>query len=690
MIYLDTETVGFNGPIVTIQYALDNGRIRVHHIWKEETKSTIQLIENLIDDDVCAFNLPFDWWHLIRMYNLLKESTNKHPDKYELQKLDREHPFNRCLRPKRALDLLLIARSGEFQITMGRRPITIRKVPVQSSTDVILHLQETLELPSILNYKIDIKKCDTPNCVDIQINFNASAKLKALVKHIWPSEDVDFDAASILPQPTSYDFAPYATNWITYVDRHINYWLNDERAIRYAWKDIDYLRRLYYYFKEPEPGDVDSELAITVAATRYIGYGIDIDKIKELQQEQLKIIKNSPCEHNSPQKVKRWLQDNLSPIQSILIKNTREDTLEKLDIAKPILGARHAEKRLDLFDKLLLAKQFYPNFKVIGARSGRMAGGSVGRGSKSINPQGIQNDEQIRSCFSLRTRYLPYLTGGDFSAFEVSIWDAEVNSTRLRNDLKSGKKIYDIFGTYVDEEKQCAYHDLKTAFLGWSYGAQLDKLARVLRLPIDRVRQGIKCLLSDYREIDEARQNVEHRFCSMSQPNGLGTAVIWTTPDSCATTMFGFRRYFTVENHICKVLFDLAENLPSSIIKLKGEIKRNRVQTIAGATRSALYAGAFQIQAANMRQANNHRIQGTGARICKELQLRLWNLQPIGIHPYVIAPFNIHDEVMVTCDTEETMAKTRDIAKETEDSYCITIPLIKLDWHTNLSNWSYK
>ncbi len=71
-----------------------------------------------------------------------------------------------------------------------------------------------------------------------------------------------------------------------------------------------------------------------------------------------------------------------------------------------------------------------------------------------------------------------------------------------------------------------------------------------------------------------------------------------------------------------------------------------RIQTAGGAVSSALYGAAFGIQAANMRAAANHEIQSPGGQITKAVQRRIWDLQPTGIHDLVVAPANVHDEIM--------------------------------------------
>ena len=102
---------------------------------------------------------------------------------------------------------------------------------------------------------------------------------------------------------------------------------------------------------------------------------------------------------------------------------------------------------------------------------------------------------------------------------------------------------------------------------------------------------------------------------------------------------------------------------------------------------SALYACAFQIQARNMRSAANHEIQATGAEICKHLQRRIWDTQPMGVYEWIVQPMNVHDEVLVVhkkaFDLKETAMSVVEMFKE-------VVPLIELDWSSNIKNWSEK
>ena len=73
-------------------------------------------------------------------------------------------------------------------------------------------------------------------------------------------------------------------------------------------------------------------------------------------------------------------------------------------------------------------------------------------------------------------------------------------------------------------------------------------------------KSAIDKLLKRYKKVGQWREKVFRMFCSMSQPDGIGTRVVWNEPADYCETFLGFRRYYTLENKICKALFDLARN----------------------------------------------------------------------------------------------------------------------------------
>lgn len=179
-------------------------------------------------------------------------------------------------------------------------------------------------------------------------------------------------------------------------------------------------------------------------------------------------------------------------------------------------------------------------------------------------------------------------------------------------------------------------------------------------------------------------------FCSMRQPGGIGTKVEWHEPADFIETMFGFKRYFTLENRICKALFELAENPPKKWQNIQVKVvRRERVQTSCGALRSALFAAAFAQQASNMRAAGNHIIQGSGAQLCKKLQRRIWDIQPAGINAWRVQPMNVHDEIMSATHPNylDTIEK---IVKDFVTEFKSKVALLEIEWVRKLKTWADK
>lgn len=180
-------------------------------------------------------------------------------------------------------------------------------------------------------------------------------------------------------------------------------------------------------------------------------------------------------------------------------------------------------------------------------------------------------------------------------------------------------------------------------------------------------------------------------FCSMKQPGGVGSAVIWEEPAEYVESFLKFRRYFTLENTIARALFDLARKPLSAWQRTDIKVMRRpgRIQTAGGAVSSALYGAAFGIQAANMRAAANHEIQSPGGQITKAVQRRVWDLQPASVHELVVAPMNIHDEIMCVTHPDYVKQVTEKV-RTTVESFRPQVPLIGMSWFESMANWAEK
>lgn len=389
--------------------------------------------------------------------------------------------------------------------------------------------------------------------------------------------------------------------------------------------------------------------------------------------------------------------------------------------AKMVLDARKAKKEIEIYDKLLLAGRFHASFKIIGALSGRMSGGD------GLNAQGIKSTKEVRRCFPLAFD-CEELCGGDFESFEVVIAVAIYKDPKLEADLntlsvcpgclgaktKKGKDCSDCVGTGSCKKKihglfgealfdKCyedivatkgsakdLYTDGKRGVFASLYGGNENTLVDRLGVTIETAKSAFEKWTSRYPGIKKAQQRIVNMFATMKQPDGLGHKIYWADPAQFMPSLLGFRRYFDLENRISKVLFDLAEKPPKEWTNLRITVRRrDRDQTVSGAVRSALFGSAFQIQSANIRAATNHEIQSTGAGITKHVQRRLWDLQPNGIHPWVVRPMNIHDEIMCPCN-HETKLKITTLVKEEVEKFRPLIPMIGIDWSEEMKTWADK
>jgi hypothetical protein len=526
--------------------------------------------------------------------------------------------------------------------------------------------------------------------------------------------------------------------WPHKIWMHIQHWEENQAAREYAEADVHYTRALFQHFdiQDHELNDNDSVLACMVGSLRWIGFKTDRDGIGELRQKALKRMAEARINFNSQHACRDHLIEVMNPVeQAGLIHDKKVSTkatiLEEVATwtvstvcdtcygdgcsdcggsgvlksdekhlaairAQEILDARRSKKEVEIYEKLFFADRFHASFKIIGARSSRMSG------TDGLNAQGINHAKYVRECFPLAwDGYV--LCGGDLEGSQVSIADAVFQDPTLHKELLSGKKLYGIFGTYLfpgmtyDDilatkglpgEKD-RYDRSKKAVLAMLFGGEAYTLATRVGISEDAAEEAFRKWDNDHPVWRRKRQKYFDMFCSMRQPEEKGK-VYWSEPAEFVEAMFGFRRYFTLENEICHVLFNLGEDPPEAWRRIRGLVVRtDREQTLSGALRSACFAAAFALQAANMRAAANHVIQSPEAILVKRLQRRLWDLQPEGAHLIRLMPMNIHDEVM--CPTlPEYVDAVAERVQETIESYKKDIPLLGMTWSKQLKSWANK
>ncbi len=737
MIHYDTETVGFTGPAVLIQYAEDDGPIKLFSPWYHRVHETLDLIEWIMDNEVCGFNLSFDHFQLSKLYTMfsLHEDKLDYPidyiDDFAIHEEAARH-LDICLKPKAALDLMLHARKGPYQSLMNRDPIRIKRVPRILAGRLAKELDQRVELDEIYfarkknkatpRWQVFPDKKDPEEFCDIVMRFAPKGDLKTLAAHALKVEVTRFaDIEFRTPDLVEYEFAPYAlavgkpgrwkNAWPDYIKLHADHWKYNSDARQYAMDDVQWTRGLYHHFDEPPAGDDESELACHIASTRWRGYSLDLDQVEECKRIAKKRI--TQCPYNAPKKALEWLHAAMPEEERELVTDTGNVTLSEIiswkghpaaSRAHELQESRRAAKEIYLYEMLLKAKRAHFDFKITGARSGRMSGGSSENPTTktgSINPQGIKRADYVRACFTFADRG-EMLCGGDFDAFEVSILAAKYPDTKLNDALHSGKKIHALFAlklwpdltydgimaTKGTEDDRYTYGK-NTVFSQAYDGTAQTIVKKIPGATIEQAETASKAWRTDYPEMAAGVAKEKARFCSMVQPNGIGTRVVWNDPPDHAESLLGLKRYNFLENKITKVLFDLANKMPKEwqAIKIK-IVRRDREQWVSGATCSAIYAAAFSLQASVMRAALNHFIQSTGAGIMKQTQRAVADLQPTGINPFKVRSSNIHDELLCVCKPE-MYTKVDSIIKKTVESFRELIPLIKFDLK-EMNSWASK
>lgn len=493
--FLDTETCGLHGIVVTIQYAIDDGPVCIHEVWRTTILETMSLLEEISDNCVIGFNLAFDWFHLSKLYTILQEYVDNFPDDLYLEpeRVAEIEPLARnrgCLKPRNACDVMLHIRKGPYQSTMDRKNIYIKRVPAVLARQLVTYLNEHLPFEPLYFSRRKVKgpvwqiqETKDVKFVNVYVAFAPSIGLKPLIENVFGIKTIPYKA--IEPDPKTYPlelgYAPYALAvtqleewkgeqkskfrgkwkgaWPQYIEQHIRHWGFMPTARKYAGDDVEYTRKLYYHFNFA-PGDDDSILACMVGAVRWRGFSVNLEGIKELKAtaKASKIIKEGKWKGNevptAPNSACNYIKEVMDPTEQIVMPDStdKEALLEIISWeteaskrAQEVFDARRAQKEIEMYDKLLLAGRLHAAFKVLGTLSSRMAGDA------KFNVQGVKKTKVVRSKFPLAWEGT-ILCGGDFKGFEVTIADAVYNDPDLRAELQHLRECHKCHGTLKCED----------------------------------------------------------------------------------------------------------------------------------------------------------------------------------------------------------------------------------------------
>lgn len=689
MIYFDTETLGLNGPMICLQYAVDQGAPQFVDPWRHPhtfLRFTDLALEH--PGGVCAWNLTFDWFQLIKWRHFFKEAAKTGDfSPANLHRIERRYTRKHNLTiepmlPKRALDLMLHAQYGPYSHRRRQKDLRIPLVPEQYVGEIVASLNQ-LGLDYV---KVKVKH-DTqrPGLASISVSWaKGTMTLKAIhasvFKHaVGPSAKDVFD----MEDKFGYPFFPFGGDWQEKVPYSFN-----PKEMEYALNDITMLQDLHDRWREATAVDefvrTDSMLCCHVAQTRFVGFDIDLSRQPEPPETDIPV---------SPRAVQEAIKKVCSPLMLSLFTvdgkfTTKRDTLKSAAKTMPttkvgklcadVLKERKNRNVRTLYRYLRRARRFYPDVKVGGTNSSRMSGGSSegdgGGGARrgSINPQGI--DKEYRDLFTMGRPY----GAGDFDGFEIAIAAAVWGSPTLTEALRSGKKIHALFGEIMLkkpydwlllESNKKVYDACKTCLFARIYGASDKKQIATLGITepefVSRIaewnrRYQIPNLMDKFRLLNE-----RWRWCADQPP--------------VSYSLQGFPRTSLTEWTVAKCLYDWIDKIhclpsyPSLRVS-----RKDKMQTLHEALKSALYSGIKRIEGHIKRALANHEIQSTGARVTKDVQ---YDLTPISL-----ALLQVHDELNEIGG-----------GNAAADAVCASVnrlrsivPLLSITWKRNLSSWKEK
>ena len=598
---------------------------------------------------------------------------------------------------------------------------------------------------------------------DVALKFGPSNALKDVARLVLGVDDTTKIGEEVQPPPFPYEvgYAPYATLlnhgdwthtteakkdkprmthllWPRLLRDHVEFWTTPKSPqCKYALQDIDLLVRLDEHLGSVET-DFDSELACQVASVRVAGFSIDMDKLNTATAESNVVNKSAEINVDSHVQVRKYIEDALDPmeayvcaescdkvtlkkIQKAFVLDEREECCDDgcercngtgfvgpgpmpvVDRVDHILKVRKHRKRLQLYNKLRVAKAAYPSFRVIGTKSGRMSG------ADGLNYHGIDGSRAIREIFTMGNECEPdgtpwVVCGGDMNSQELAIAAAVMNDENLADDIGEGKSLHGVFAAAASgipyeqimknkEDKGTPeanwYKKAKICVYAILYGAASFNIAQTLGCEPSEADQIIKDFFVKYPYMAQTRKMVKKSLEALRQDENNRLIVAQpeqTYIDSC----FGFRRSFECEYAVMQIMIEAMNETKALLKDYPGKVIRKEEkgeQTLAGASSSALFGAVFSLQGKILRAALNHLIQSAGRTVTLRVQKRIWDeVQPIGIHRFQLKIMSVHDEIATTSPPRHVDTITAAVADEMA-KLCETVPLLSLDWATHVGSW---
>ncbi len=712
-LYLDVESSGLKGPLLLVQYSIDRGPINIiEDPYRSGEKEMLELFEHLMSPEtiLTAYNAGFDLGKLYQYY-LPKYAFNCQVIDLWVKVLKLEplchYPF---IGGKPMLVLKKIHLDSADKIEESVKADLKQFLPPFLGKVDCSRRDPKDSIPKIKGEEKEGSK--NKEFVNLEFKPKFDAKLKSLVPLFAPQmikSALQFDEVLYLPKHVRIN----KDKEIIFVNHESTAgaaWKEDQRvpyplpgeykyyralhranmrvlsgeegeekrkdALTYARKDIEYLHLLEDFLltkNSPEKLEPNYNDTVThiVAFTRYYGVEVDIEKAKidneELEKEKGEIEKKIGINLRSFPQRKALLKSCLIPIYQEPVGDNLVSTaipiLEQLlidDLISPgkeevisgLIKYGSICQVLKQYETILLGNgRFYPDFRVLGTITDRMAGTS------GFNCQGVSKDAKIRSVIKTTC-------SGDFDALEVIIAAHLYQDENLLREIRNGEdphtntvsRIFEQFRgrkltelmkikgdkshpEYADFSK--CRNDSKGIFFGVLYGSEPMKQGEQLRTTPEKAEKIMEeHFFAHYPSLKKSREDLQRAYCTADFDTWRKDSI--DKMKRYTENLYGDRRWIDFEVNVASWFWKNADKyanlIPRSEKRRVIRMQAKGPQEIRQTVRSACLGATSKIQKSVSRQLGNYPIQSTGARLTKELMCEIWRF-------YKVPMFNVHDEV---------------------------------------------
>lgn len=706
-IFFDVESAGLLGNTKLLQWSADGGPVQLLPLfqgWRGcgHTVSRLCGFLELVDrPDVTliAFNAGFDLFHLYRL-------------QHQLLGL----PLESAQRPVlplacRVLDLQVPAMLHSplapfaFQKSRSKSIARVRKIPAVALDILVPKVTEALQafVPGELSVGIH-RVAGAPHLRSVSWALEARISLKGLMKtygiptlalaDVWPLPERGQEDLW-LPYPNPAVHGP--------IEAQCDAVMRNPRADfwKYAELDILYLQVLYDKLGKPVP-DHHSDCVHAVAYTRYYGFDLDAEVLQRTREHyaaRVQAIEAALAGINlgSPKQRLEALR-KLDPLMGSSAKKALQAATDMdrpcAPLAQTMLDYGPTVQRLRQVEKVAacVTGRAHPAFRVMGTRTGRMAG------EAGLNWQGIG---QAHGGLGIRAA-VGAVAVGDWSQFEVALAAGIYPDAAMDEDLSRGNDAHCMTASLMHPEARkrgwdhdtlkelVARHDpvatrirkaSKAGTFGINYWAQAGKISEVFSLPLSEAQEALDNYYRRYKGFAAFRRAIESGAMTADTERWSRDSVARMTRS--ITDLTGFEMRWDFEAQVADVLWKLGgEGVRTGISGLVTRQIQKGPQTADNAIRSALLGAALAIQQAVARQMGNAAVQASGANINKILQARVWSR-------FRCPLMQIHDELVFARHPHFDLEGVHEEARKLEGEHRERVPHLFFDLQTTRT-WSDK